>query len=97
MSEYQSDKYLRISFWLPSGIELDNSDCEVEMKDLQPITVRVIARCTTTVQATGFDKVIIPRIEDIHSVFWNRDFHLPSIVVSHLLKKRNSAFYRPTT
>ena len=85
MSEYQRYKYLKISFWLPNGIELDNTDCEVEMKDLQPISVRVIARCTTTVQATGIDKVIIPKVEDVHSAFWNRDFHLPSILVSTIL------------
>ena len=79
----KKDKYLNISFWLPSGIELVNTGCVVEMKDLHPITVRVIARCTTTVQASGVDKVIIPKIEDIHSAFWNRDIHLPSVWVSH--------------
>ncbi|CAH3035734.1 unnamed protein product [Porites lobata] len=81
-SELQKDKYLKISFWSSDGIEIDSDDCEVELKDLQPITVRVIARCTTTEQSPTVDKSIIPTIESGHSSFWNRDSHLSSVAVS---------------
>lgn len=38
-SELRRDKYLKMSFWSPDdGIEIDSDDCEVELKDLQPIT-----------------------------------------------------------
>ena len=76
---------MKISFWSSDGIEIDSDDCEVELKDLQPITVRVIARCTTTEQSPTVDKRIIPTIEGGHSPFWNRSFHLPSVAVSVLL------------
>lgn len=76
---------MKISFWSSDGIEIDSDDCEVELKDLQPITVRVIARCTTTEQSPTVDKRIIPTIEGGHSPFWNRSSHLPSVAVSVLL------------
>lgn len=84
-SELQKDKYLKISFWSSDGIEIDSDDCEVRLKDLQPITVRVIARCTTTEQSPTVDKRIVPTIEGGHSPFWNRSSYLPSVAVSVLL------------
>lgn len=86
-SELRRDKYLKMSFWSPDdGIEIDSDDCEVELKDLQPITVRVIARCTTTEHPPTVEKRTTPTIEGGHSSFWNRDPHLPSIEVSFVFE-----------
>ena len=75
--------HLKISFFLPPRILLQNSNCNVEIRDKQTVTVRVIAQCTdSTKQATNIDKVIIPEIRDPHSGFWNRDIHLPAVWVS---------------
>ncbi|XP_078371962.1 von Willebrand factor D and EGF domain-containing protein-like isoform X7 [Oculina patagonica] len=80
----QDDHYLNISFWLPKGILLVNqSKCAVEIKDMIPVTVRIIATCKNyPTDETGVDRVIIPRMEGGHSRFWNRDMHLPAIWVS---------------
>jgi len=74
--------YLNISFSLPRGIQLVNTeDCKVEMKNRETVTIRVIARCST-IRGTN-NKVIIPKIVDYHSLFWNpAQVDLPSIWVS---------------
>ena len=79
-------KYLNISFRLPDGIQLDNDQkCTVEMKDLNEIELRVIARCLTSCPQTDVKHdVIIPHIVDTHSQSWHPGVHLPSVVVSNL-------------
>lgn len=78
--------YLKISFWLPDGIQLDNDQkCTVEMKNLDEIELRVIAKCLTSCPQTDVKhNVIIPHIVDIHSQSWHPNVNLPSIVVSNL-------------
>lgn len=90
---------LKISFLLPPRILLQNTNCIVEIRNKQTVTVRVIAKCTdSTKQATNIDKVIIPEITDLHSAFWYRDIHLPAVWVSPLfvildLKRRYTVIF----
>ena len=78
--------HLKIGFFLPPKILLQNSDCYVEIREKQTVTVRVIAQCTNGIkQATKIDKVIIPQIRNTHSGFWRLHMYLPAILVSPFL------------
>ena len=74
--------HLEIGFFLPPKILLQNTKCNVEIRDKQTVTVRVIAQCTNGIKdATKIDKVVIPEIRNTHSGFWNRDMHFPAVWV----------------
>ena len=72
--------YLEISFYLPPNIQMQQ--CIVELRDKKNVSVRVIAQCTNSKKpASKIDKVIVPEIRGTHSMFWNRDMHLPGVWV----------------
>ena len=58
------------------------TNCSVEIRHKQTVTVRVIAQCTNKIEeVTHADKVVIPEIRNTHSPFWNRETHLPPVWV----------------
>ena len=75
-----TDKYLKISFYLPPNIQM--KQCHVELRDTKTESVRVIAKCTNSqTPASKIDKVIMPEIRDTHSEFWTKGTHLPAVWV----------------
>ena len=82
--------HLKIGFFVSlfgaPKILLQNTNCNVEIRNTQTVTVRVIAQCTNSIkEATKIDEVIIPKIRNTHSGFWNRDMHLPAVWVIRFL------------
>lgn len=72
----------KISFWLPSEIQLlDQSQCDIELRGTQNITLRIKATCPA-IGAGGGLKAIIPYIANVHSRVWNTRVNLPTIWVS---------------
>ena len=80
VAKSQTGNYLNISFYLPPNIQM--KQCNVELKDTETKSVRVIARCTNSKKpASKIDKVIMPEIRDTHSEFWSKGTHLPAVWV----------------
>ena len=70
-----------ISFWLPEEIQLvDETSCEIELKETSTITLKVKATCPDGGVTEGL-KAIVPIISGLHSLTWNPQVQLPTIWV----------------
>ena len=85
----------KISFWIPLGIDLmdSNSSCEIKlMEGTESITIKIKATCKYGGVEGGL-MAIVPRIIHQNSKLWHHTAHLPTVWVCIILPLIDKIIY----